>query len=79
MNTLQLLTKIKPCARSTCTCITRLQKYALKIPISQIEEEILERHVEKLRFEYKNCYDSKIYKDWQNDFRRRVNNFQGNK
>ena len=40
MNTLQLLTKIKPCARSTCTCITRLQKYALKIPISQIEEEI---------------------------------------
>lgn len=79
MNTLQLLTKIKPCARSTCTCITRLQKYALKIPISQIEEEILERHVEKLRFEYKNCYDSKIYKDWQNDFRRRVNNFHGNK
>ena len=79
MNTLQLLTKIKPCARSTCTCITRLQKYALKIPISQIEEEILERHVEKLRFEYKNCYDSKIYKDWQNDFRRRVNNFQENK
>ena len=78
MNTLQLLTKIKPCARSTCTCITRLQKYALKIPISQIEEEILERHVEKLRFEYKNCYDSKIYKDWQNDFRRRVNNFHGN-
>ena len=79
MNTLQLLTKIKPCARSTCTCITRLQKYALKIPISQIEEELLERHVEKLRFEYKNCYDSKIYKDWQNDFRRRVNNFQENK
>ena len=79
MNTLQLLTKIKPCARSTCTCITRLQKYALKIPISQIEEEILERHVEKLRFEYKNCYDSKIYKDWQIDFRRRVNNFHGNK
>ena len=79
MNTLQLLTKIKPCARSTCTCIARLQKYALKIPISQIEEEILERHVEKLRFEYKNCYDSKIYKDWQNDFRRRVNNFHGNK
>ena len=79
MNTLQLLTKIKPCARSTCTCITRLQKNALKIPISQIEEEILERHVEKLRFEYKNCYDSKIYKDWQNDFRRRVNNFHGNK
>ena len=79
MNTIQLLTKIKPCARSTCTCITRLQKYALKIPISQIEEEILERHVEKLRFEYKNCYDSKIYKDWQNDFRRRVNNFHGNK
>ena len=79
MNTLQLLTKIKPCARSSCTCVTRLQKYALKIPISQIEEEILERHVEKLRFEYKNCYDSKIYKDWQNDFRRRVNNFHGNK
>ena len=79
MNTLQLLTKIKPCARPTCTCITRFRKYALKIPISQIEEEILERHVEKLRFEYKNCYDSKIYKDWQNDFRTRINNFHGNK
>ena len=79
MNMLQLLTKIKPCSRSTCTCFPRLQKYALKIPISQIEEEILGRQVEKLRFEYKNCYDSKIYKDWQNDFRRRVNNFHENK
>ena len=79
MNTLQLLTKVKPCSRVNCTCVPRLQKYALKIPISEIEEEILERHVEKLRFEYKNCYDSKIYKDWQNDFRRRVNNFHGNK
>jgi hypothetical protein len=79
MNMLQLLTKIKPCSRSTCTCFPRLQKYALKIPISQIEEEILGRQVEKLRFEYKNCYDSKIYRDWQNDFRMRVNNFHGNK
>lgn len=79
MNMLQLLTKIKPCARPSCTCVPRLQKYALKIPISQIEEEILGRQVEKLRFEYKNCYDSKIYKDWQNDFRTRVNNFHENK
>ena len=79
MNMLQLLTKIKPCGRPSCTCVPRLQKYALKIPISQIEEEILGRKVEKLRFEYKNCYDSKIYKDWQNDFHRRVNDFHGNK
>lgn len=79
MNMLQLLTKIKPFSRSTCTCFPRLQKYALKIPISQIEEEILGRQVEKLRFEYKNCYENKIYKDWQNDFRTRVNNFHGNK
>ena len=79
MNMLHLLTKIKPCSRSTCTCFPRLQKYALKIPISQIEEEILGRQVEKLRFEYKNCYENKIYKDWQNDFRQRVNYFHGNK
>ena len=79
MNKLHLLTKIKPCSRSTCTCFPRLQKYALKIPISQIEEEILGRQVEKLRFEYKNCYENKIYKDWQNDFRQRVNYFHGNK
>ena len=79
MNMLQLLTKIKPCSRPTCTCVPRLQKYALKLPISQIEEEILGRKVEKLRFEYKNCYDSKIYKDWHNNFRGRVNNFHGNK
>jgi len=79
MNMLQLLTKIKPCIRPSCTCVPRLQKYALKIPISQIEEEILGRKVEKLRFEYKNCYDSKIYKDWQNNFRGRVNNFHVNK
>ena len=46
MYMLQLLTKIKPCSRPTCTCVPRLQKYALKIPISQIEEEILGREVE---------------------------------
>ena len=79
MNMLQLLTKIKPCSRSTCTCFPRLQKYALKIPISQIEEEILGRQVEKLRFEYKNCYDSKTYKDWQSNFNRTIDNFHGNK
>ena len=79
MNMLQLLTKIKPCSRSTCTCFPRLQKYALKIPISQIEEEILGRQVEKLRFEYKNCYDSKVYKDWQSDFNRTIDNFHKNK
>ena len=79
MYMLQLLTKIKPCSRSRCTCVPRLQKYALKIPISQIEEEILGREVEKLRFEYKNCYESKIYKDWQSDFNRTMNKFHGNK
>jgi len=79
MYMLQLLTKIKPCPRPRCTCVPRLQKYALKIPISQVEEEILERQVEKLRFEYKNCYDSKIYKDWQSDFNRTINKFHGNK
>ena len=79
MYMLQLLTKIKPCSRPTCTCVPRLQKYALKIPISHIEEEILGREVEKLRFEYKNCYDSKIYKDWQSDFNRTINKFHGNK
>ena len=78
MNMLQLLTKIKPCSRPTCACVPRLQKYALKLPISKIEEEILERHVEKLRFEYKNCYENKVFKDWQNDFRRRVYNFHRN-
>lgn len=78
MNLLQLLTKIKPCSRPTCTCVPRLQKYALKLPISQIEEEILGREVEKLRFEYKNCYENKVFRDWQNDFRRRVNNFHRN-
>lgn len=79
MNMLQLLTKIKPCSRSTCTCFPRLQKYALKIHISQIEEEILGRQVEKLRFEYKNCYENKIYKDWQSDFNRTIDNFHRNK
>ena len=79
MYMLQLLTKIKPCSRPTCTCVPRLQKYALKIPISQIEEEILGREVEKLRFEYKNCYESKIYKNWQSDFNRTMNKFHGNK
>ena len=79
MYMLQLLTKIKPCSRPTCTCVPRLQKYALKIPISHIEEEILGREVEKLRFEYKNCYESKIYKNWQSDFNRTMNKFHGNK
>jgi len=70
MNMLQLLTRIKPCSRSTCTCFPRLQKYALKIPISPIEEKILRIQVEKLRFEYKNCYNSKLFKDWYSDFNR---------
>ena len=47
MNMLQLLTKIKPCSRPTCTCVPRLQKYALKLPISKIEEEILGRECRK--------------------------------
>ena len=38
MYMLQLLTKIKPCSRVNCTCVPRLQKYALKIPLSEIEE-----------------------------------------
>jgi hypothetical protein len=79
MNMLQLLTKIKPCSRPTCTCVPRLQKYAIKLPISQIEEEILGRKVEKLRFEYMNCYNSKTYKDWQSDFNRIINKYHGNK
>ena len=78
MNMLQLLTKIKPCSRSTCTCVPRLQKYAIKLPISQIEEEILGRKVEKLRFEYINCYNSNIYKEWQSDFNRTINKYHGN-
>lgn len=73
MNTLRLLTKLKPCSRVTCTCIPKLEKYALRIPISQLEEEIYERELKKLRFEYKNCYDSKIFRDWQKDFLRRIN------
>ena len=45
MNMLQLLTKLSH-VLDQHNCVPRLQKYALKLPISKIEEEILGREVE---------------------------------
>lgn len=74
MNTLRLLTKLKPCSSIECTCIPKLQKYTLRIPISEVEEEIYEREIEHLKFEYKHCYENKIFRNWQKEFFRTTHN-----
>ena len=51
---------VKNCRNSSCVCADKLRRLYLTLPLSNIEEKILEHNIEKQTEKYKECFNKNI-------------------